>query len=411
VLLDAILFTGLLFGAYMAWNIGANDVANAMGTSVGSRALTLGRAVLVAAVFEFAGAVLVGAPVTETVKGGLVNLDRLPRPEVFMMVMLAALLAAGLWLQFATWKGLPVSTTHSIVGGVAGAGVAAAGIHGVAWGKLAYIGASWVLSPFAGGLLGFFMFRFLSRFIINSRIPRLRVRRASPWLAGIVAVILFLSMLYKGLKNLHLDLPLPVALPVAVGLGTLVGLLTLVLVRRTPVGNSRSSFNYVERHFRWLQVMTACYVAFAHGANDVANAVGPLAGIWSTWSSGHVEGRVGVPVWILALGGVGIVVGLGTWGYRVMETIGKKITELTPSRGFCAEFAAATTVLVCSKLGLPISTTHTLVGSVIGVGLARGLAALDARVVRDIASAWVVTLPAAFLLGALLCLGMTAAFL
>ncbi len=395
---------GLVFGLYLAMNIGANDVANAMGTSVGSRALTMRQAILAAAVFEFLGAVLVGGSVTKTVKKGVIDVETLSDPTMFMIVMCAALLAAALWLQLATWRGWPVSTTHAIIGALAGGGVAASGLAGVSWGKLAQIGTSWVLSPLIGAAIGFTMFRILSSRIINARYPRVMARRATPFLVALVVFVLVLSMLYKGLKNLHLDFSLIRALELA-ALGAAVGgLLAAFLVWRRPLGRVRLNdrFGYVENQFGWLQVMTACYVAFAHGSNDVANAIGPLSGVLSAWRSGAVRGEVEVQEWVLAIGGAGIVIGLMLWGYRVMETIGRRLTELTPSRGFSAEFAAATTVLVCSKMGLPISTTHTLVGSVIGVGLARGIAALDMRVVRDIFAAWVVTLPVAFLLSAVL---------
>ncbi len=402
MILLLILAGGVVFGLYMAWNIGANDVANAMGTSVGSRALTLAQALLVAAVFEFVGSVLVGGHVTETVKNGILKFERMPGTESFMVAMLAALLGAGLWLQIASWKGLPVSTTHSIVGGVAGAGAAVAGWQSVDWQLVVGIGVVWVLSPLFGGLLAFALFRFVARVVLQSRTPRVRVRRIAPGLAGIVFLVLCLSVIYKGLKNLHLNLPLRHALPLAAAAGLAGGLgCAWVVRRRSPALAANGPFGYVERQFRWLQVVTACYVAFAHGANDVANAVGPLAGIWASYRYGEVARQAAVPVWILALGGFGIVFGLATWGYRVIETIGRRITELTPSRGFSAEFAAATTVLLCSKLGIPISTTHTLVGCVIGVGLARGLAALDVRIVRDIVAAWIVTLPATFALAAL----------
>ncbi len=404
-----ILTAGFIFALYMAMNIGANDVANAMGTSVGSRALTMRQAVVAAAIFEFLGALLVGGKVTKTVKKGIIDLDQLTDPHVFMAVMCASLLSAALWLQIATWRGLPVSTTHSIVGAVAGGGIAAAGISGVRWDTLGFIGVSWVLSPLIGGLIGYVMFGFLSKRIINSRAPRLMTRRAAPFLAALVAFVLTLSLVYKGLKNLKLDFPLTQAIQLAAVAALAVGLLCAAIMwRKRPVTRARNDvFGYVERQFGWLQIITACYVAFAHGANDVANAVGPLAGILSAYRTGTVSGEVEVPAWVLGLGGAGIVVGLAIWGTRVMETVGKRITELTPSRGFSAEFAAATTVLVCSKMGLPISTTHTLVGSVIGVGFARGIAALDMRVVRDIVSAWVITLPISFGISA----GLTLAIL
>ncbi len=405
------LIIGLVFGLYVAWNIGANDVANAMGTSVGSKALTIRQALLIAAVFEFAGAYLVGGQVTETVKKGIVDVELFAdAPMVFVVVMLSALLSAGLWLQFATWKGLPVSTSHSIVGGVAGAGVAAAGLKGVIWGKLGFIAVSWVLSPLIGAVIAFVMFRFISATIMSSKYPDRRIRKLAPFLAGLVIFILTLSMIYKGLKKARFefltDISMAKAIVASAMLGFLFGLIVYFILK--AVGNGadmkrKRRFSYVEGHFGWLQVMTACYVAFAHGANDVANAIGPLAGIWAVYKNGEIATEIGVPAWILAFGGIGIVVGLGTWGYKVMGTIGERITELTPSRGFSAEFAAASTVLICTRLGLPISTTHTLVGSVIGVGLARGLAALDLRVMRGIVSAWVVTLPVSFGLAAVIC--------
>ncbi len=404
------LIIGLVFGLYMAWNIGANDVANAMGTSVGSKALTIRQALLIAAVFEFAGAYLVGGHVTQTVKKGIVDITLFAdAPMVFVVVMLSALLSAGLWLQYATWKGLPVSTSHSIVGGVAGAGVAAAGLKGVIWSKLGFIAVSWVLSPLIGAAIAFVMFRFISATIMSSEHPDRRIRKVAPFLAGLVIFILTLSMIYKGLKKAQFaflnDLSMTKAAVAAALLGFLFGLVVFFILRAVGTGvdlKRKRRFSYVEGHFGWLQVMTACYVAFAHGANDVANAIGPLAGIWAVFRNGEIAAEIGVPAWILAFGGIGIIVGLATWGYRVMGTIGERITELTPSRGFSAEFAAATTVLVCTKLGLPISTTHTLVGAVIGVGLARGLAALDLRVMRGIISAWVVTLPASFGLAAVI---------
>jgi PiT family inorganic phosphate transporter len=402
------LLIGLAFGLYMAWNIGANDVANAMGTSVGSKALTIRQALLIAAVFEFAGAYLVGGHVTQTVKKGIVDVELFTdTPMVFVVVMLSALLSAGLWLQYATWKGLPVSTSHSIVGGVAGAGVAAAGINGVIWSKLGFIAVSWVLSPLIGAAIAFVMFRFISATIMSNKNPDKRIQKIAPFLAGLVIFILTLSMIYKGLKKARFefltDLSMTKATVAAALLGFMFGLVVFFILKVFSTDTERKRkkrFSYVEGHFGWLQVMTACYVAFAHGANDVANAIGPLAGIWAVYSTGEIASQVGVPAWILAFGGIGIVVGLATWGYRVMGTIGERITELTPSRGFSAEFAAASTVLLCTKLGLPISTTHTLVGAVIGVGLARGLAALDLRVMRGIVSAWVVTLPVSFGLAA-----------
>ena len=384
--------------AYMAWNIGANDVANAMGTSVGSHAITMKQAVLLAAVFEFAGAFLVGGHVTNTVRKGIVSTDVFQgSPEIFVLGMLSALLAAGVWLNLATFLGLPVSTTHSIIGSIVGFGLLVGGVSAIHWGKLGSVVMSWVVSPLCGGLIGWITFTFIKRTVLTSWNPVRAARRVVPILIFPVAVILVLSMLYKGLKNLKLDVPFSQALLIALTVGIL-AYFTMKFVLATKLKEiprkRADAFGQVEKIFAYLQIGTACYVAFAHGANDVANAIGPFAAIVSVFKSGDLAMKVPVPMWVLALGGAGIVVGLGTWGYRVIETIGKKITSITPSRGFSAEFATATTVLVCSKLGLPVSTSHTLVGSVIGVGLARGMAALNLRVIRSIVNSWIITIPA-----------------
>jgi len=391
----------LLLGLYAAWNIGANDVANAMGTSVGSKALSFRQAVVYAAVFEFLGAVLVGAHVTETVRGGIVDPAAFTAvPEKLLYGMTAALLASALWLNLATWRGWPVSTTHSIVGAVFGFGVICVGPSHVNWPKMANIAASWVVSPVAGAMIGFLMFRLLRRLILANPQPYVATARFAPYMVSCVFFILTLSIVYKGLKPLGLHkVPIYQAIVWAAGVGATVGFITKQFVR-VPRRDSLSAmslatqFKRSERIFAGLQVITACYVAFAHGANDVANSIGPLAAAWTIARHGTADTSIPVPGWMLLLGGIGIVVGLATYGYKVIETIGKRITRMRPSRGFCAEFAAATTVLVCSKLGLPISTTHTLVGSVIGVGLARGLAALNLSVIRGIVASWVITLPA-----------------
>jgi PiT family inorganic phosphate transporter len=384
--------------AYMAWNIGANDVANAMGTSVGSHAVSLKQAVILAAIFEFAGAFLVGGHVTNTVRKGIVSPGVFAdKPEVFVLGMLAALLASGIWLNLATFLGLPISTTHSIVGSIVGFGLVVGGVAAINWGKLGSVVMSWFVSPFVGGLLAFLTFTFIKRTVLSSWNPVQAARRVVPLLIFPVAVVLVLSMAYKGLKNLHLDIPFKQALLIALGAGLLAYFAMKLFLERkyaTRPKKRKDAFDQVEGLFKHLQIGTACYVAFAHGANDVANAIGPFAAIVSVFNSGSVEMKVGVPMWVLGLGGLGIVVGLGTWGYKVIETVGKKITTITPSRGFSAEFATATTVLACSKMGLPVSTSHTLVGSVIGVGLAKGLAALNLKIIRNIVNSWVITVPA-----------------
>ena len=396
----------IVAGFYMAWTIGANDVANAMGTSVGSKALTLKQAVIVAAIFEFAGAFLVGSHVTNTIRKGIVDPSVFSAsPDILMIGMLSALLAAAIWLQLATHWGLPVSTTHSIVGAVVGFAIVAIGAAGINWGKIAQIVASWIISPVMGGVISATVFIFVRNRILDSRHPVRAVKKYAPYLIFILFSILTLSLVYKGLKNLNLDLSIYQALGAAVIVGFLsaaIGYFYLKSVKDTSGGELTRELTLVESVFRKLQIITACFMAFAHGANDVANAIGPLAAIFSITTTHVVAMEVEVPLWILAMGGVGIVIGLATWGYKVIETVGKKITELTPSRGFSAEFGAATTVLVCSKMGLPISTTHTLVGSVIGVGMARGLASLDLRVVRNILYSWLVTLPVAGVLSVLL---------
>jgi PiT family inorganic phosphate transporter len=392
-----LLALAIFAGGYMAFNIGANDVANAMGTSVGSKALSLRQAIIAAAIFEFCGAVLVGSSVSSTISKGIIKPDYFaPDPQLLLYGMISTLVAAGVWLQLATSVGLPVSTTHSIVGAVVGFGLIAGGSQVVQWGKVVQIVLSWVISPVGGALIGYGIYRFIAARIINAEVPIQAARLYTPYLAGSVVFTLILSFIYKGLKNLHLDLPFSTAILWAAASALACVLCSRYLIARFLTEKSESlaeQFVTVEGIFRYLQILTACYVAFAHGANDVANAAGPLATIVAVSRTHAVSAVVGVPFWILVACGVGIVIGLATFGVRVMATIGQGITELTPSRGFAAEFAAATTVLVCSRLGLPISTTHTLVGAVIGVALARGVSALNVRVVRGIMYAWVITLP------------------
>jgi PiT family inorganic phosphate transporter len=385
-------------GFYMAWNIGANDVANAMGTSVGSKALTLKQAVLVAGIFELAGAVLVGAHVTETVRKGIVSPAAFGGGgDAYVYGMLAALLAAGIWLHISTKLGLPVSTTHAIVGAVAGFGVVAGGWGVVNWGKMLQIVVSWFTSPILGGILGYLLFLLVGRVIIDSHSPVRRARRLAPFFVFFTVTVVALSVLYKGLKNLSLDLSMAGAISLSAGIGLVLAVAASFPIRRYLAGKEAhelgDQYLFVERIFRYLQIMTAASVAFAHGSNDVANAVGPLAGIINALREGSVAAKAPVPFWVLMLGGGGIVVGLATWGYKVIYTIGSRITELTPTRGFSAELAAACTIIIGSRLGMPISTTHVLVGSVVGVGMARGMAALNLRMLRDIVSSWIFTVP------------------
>ena len=382
---------------YMACNIGANDVANAMGTSVGSKALTFKQAIMIAAVAEFIGAFFVGGHVSDTIRKGMLD------PTIFEAVpyhlvygMISALIAAALWLHIASYLGWPVSTTHSIVGGVVGFGVIAGGMDVINWGKVGQVVLSWAVSPVMGGLVAFLVFKFISKNVFSKRTPLAYAKNLLPYMVFVVFVILTNAMVYKGLKNLHLDLSFVHALVTSLFVGSLAFVITKFLVKKIPYNaswNLQKQFHETENVFKYLQILTAFYVAFAHGSNDVANAVGPLAAVVAILKDGQVHMKVIMPTWVLGLGGGFIVFGLLVWGAKVMATIGEKITELTPSRGFAATFGAATVVLICSKMGLPISTTHTLVGSVIGVGLARGLATLNFDIIKMIAISWISTIP------------------
>jgi PiT family inorganic phosphate transporter len=384
---------------YMAWTIGANDVANAMGTSVGSGALTIRRAVIVAGVLELSGALFVGGHVTETVRKGILDTALVEaNTSLLLYGMLGALAAAATLLLFATRIGLPVSTTHSIVGAIVGFGAVGLGIDAVVWSKVVQIVVSWLTSPLLGGVLAFLIFHLVRLLILDREQPLDEARRWGPAFFFTVTFVIGLVTFFKGLKNLHLDFDLPQALLLATGVGLIgaaVGRYFLKRIHAEPIATSAERFRNVERVFAVLQVMTACAVAFAHGSNDVANAVGPLAAVLQVAQGVQFAGKAAVAPWMLALGGVGIVIGLATWGYRVMETVGRKITELTPSRGFAAELAAAVTIVLASRLGIPVSTTHILVGSVLGVGMARGIGALDLRVVGRILVSWAATLPIA----------------
>lgn len=401
-------FIGLamVFGLYMTWGVGANDLANAMGTSVGAGALTVKQAIIIAIIFEFSGAVLAGGHVTKTIRKGIIDpTPIIDKPEILVFGMLAALLSAAVWLMIASYKGWPVSTTHSIIGAVVGFGIVGIGADSVQWDKIAKVVASWIISPLIGGAISFGLMISIRKLILNTKRPLENAIKYSPGYVFLVGFVISLVTMFKGLKHLHLELS-PLA---SVGAATLFGLVVAfaarVLIRRAKFDVSDDAdfhFTNVEKVFTPLMIFTACSMAFAHGSNDVANGIGPLAAVVSIVSSGgEVAQKSELPIWILVLGGVGIVSGLVTLGYRVMRTVGKKITELTPTRGFCAELAAATTVVLASRTGLPVSTTHILVGAVMGVGLARGVGALDMQVIRNIILSWVVTLPVGAALSAL----------
>ncbi len=447
----------LLVGFYMAWNIGANDVSNAMGTSVGSGALTLRHAVIIAAILEFCGAFFVGGNVSKTMQSGLIDTTFFAGdPLILVLGFTAALLGTSVWLQAASYFGWPVSTTHAIVGAIVGFGAVVGGVDTVKWAEVGSIAASWVVTPLMSGIIAFFAFSFLQKRILFKLNPTEAAKKLLPPLVFIVIGTYVISLLFNGLKNLEIQLTFWHAAGIAIVIALIAAMIAFTLVRRLkppkavePQGGQwatpqvavslnkavkhlqrvkintqdemyekvsrllsevkgisrsasqnahilehRSEYRLVEKLFRYLQIISASFIAFAHGANDVANAIGPVAAVLDILKNGAISASPLIPSWLLAMGGVGIVIGLATWGWRVIETIGKKITELTPTRGFCAEFGAATTILLASKFGLPISTTHCLVGAVLGVGLAGGLKALNLSTLREIVLSWIVTLPA-----------------
>lgn len=392
------------FGLFMAWGVGANDVANAMGTSVGSRALTIKHAILIAAIFEFSGAFLAGGEVTKTISGGMTKVEYFQNsPELLVYGMLSSLLASGTWLAIATRFGWPVSTTHSIVGAIVGFTSVGIGVDAVQWWNISSIVLSWIISPLCGGVLSFLLFTSVQRLILSSPTPFVEAKRYVPFYMFLAGFIICIITLNKGLKHLHLDISVMESIFYSIILGFFVMCIGMLLLRRIqlpPNARSKHQFFHTERVFAILMIFTACTMAFAHGSNDVANAVGPMAAVITTIMSQGTDltKEVSLSPWILLMGGLGIVLGLFTYGHKVIATVGTGITELTPSRGFAAELAAAATVVSASGLGLPISTTHTLVGAVLGVGLARGIGAINLNVVRSIALSWMITLPAGALL-------------
>ena len=402
----------VIFGLLMAWGIGANDVANALGTSVGSGAITVGTAIIIAAIFEFLGAALAGGQVTATVRKGIIDPTPIvDNPELLVFGMLASLLAAAVWLAAASYRGWPVSTTHSIVGALFGFGIVGLGPAAVNWATIGQIVASWVISPVVGGLLAFAIMMSVQVLIMRPENSLEKAIKWTPVYAFLVGFIMTLVTLFKGLKHLDLELSLPMSFAVAALVGALVAAGGRFAVSRMKTGRQvgdqadtagAEKYAEVEKIFTPLMIVTACAMAFAHGSNDVANGIGPLTAVLGIVRSGGDVGQTSpVPIWVLLLGGGGIVLGLVTYGYRVMRTIGTKITALTPSSGFCATMAAAATVVLASRTGMPVSTTHIAVGAVMGVGLARGFAALDLRVVGSIFASWIVTLPAGAILSAL----------
>lgn len=395
------------FGFLMAWGIGANDVANAMGTSVGTKSLTIRQAILIAMVFEFAGAYLAGGEVTATIKDGIIDSTAFSaQPDLLVLGMIAALLAAGIWLVLASFYGWPVSTTHSIIGAIVGFTLVSVGADAVQWGKFAGIVGSWIVTPALSGLLAYLLFVSVQRFIFNTSHPLASAKRVGPFYIFLTALVICVVTLQKGLKHVGLQLSTPESLLISTLIALLAGVVGWFFIRRmhfNPQADIRMHYTNVEKVFGILMVVTACAMAFAHGSNDVANAIGPLSAVAATVNNaGQIVAKSHIDWWVLPLGAVGIVLGLAVMGKRVMATVGTGITHLTPSRGFAAQLATASTVVIASGTGLPISTTQTLVGAIMGVGLARGIAAINLGVVRNIVISWVITLPAGALLAILM---------
>lgn len=392
---NILLALAVIFGFLMAFGVGANDVANAMGTSVGSRAITIKQAIFIAVIFEFAGAWLAGGEVTSTIRKGIVDVAAFnAHPDLLVYGMLASLLSAGVWLVIATFFGWPVSTTHAIVGAIVGFATVSLGFEAVQWGKIATISLSWISSPLMAGFFGFFLFKTIQRGIFNAEDPFLNAKKYLPVYAFLVGFLVAMVTLTKGLKHLGLDLTYTSSIILSIFLGIATGALASFLTRFIDVSKEQhNDFWNVEKTFSLLMIFTACAMAFAHGSNDVANAVGPLAAIADVLEHGAVSDKALMPSWILLLGGLGIVTGLALYGHKVIATVGTNVTELTPSRGFAATLATAATVVFASGTGMPVSTTHTLVGAILGVGIARGLTAINLKVIYKIITSWIITLP------------------
>ena len=403
---DILLILALVFGLFMAWGVGANDVANAMGTSVGSGAITIKQAIIIAIIFEFAGAVLAGGEVTATIRKGILDATLFTEnPHLLVYGMLASLLAAGAWLMIASSFGWPVSTTHSIVGAIVGFGAVGVGIDAVAWSKVGNIAMSWIVSPVLAGGISYMLFRSLQNLIIDTSNPFDNAKKYVPFYMFLVGFVISLVTILKGLKHVGLNFDTGTSHMLAVGFGILVTAVGTVMIRRIQLDPDKDKdfhFASMERIFGVLMIITAAAMAFAHGSNDVANAIGPLAAIHGIIiNDGVIGAKSSLPVIILLIGGGGIVFGLVTYGHKVIATVGTGITQLTPSRGFAATLAAAATVVIASGVGLPVSTTQVLVGAVLGVGLARGMAALNMRMINKIFLSWLITLPVGALMSIL----------
>jgi len=388
----SIIVISVIAGAYMAWNIGANDVANSMASAVGARAITMRQALFVATILTFLGATLVGSHVAQTIRKGIIDSQVIGDPRIIILGLLSALLSASLWVCLATYQNLPVSTTHSIVGAMIGFGLVSGGVSAVNWSQVIYIVISWIMSPALSAACSFLIFRLIDKLVLSKMDTVHGALKTTPVLIAATIFIMTLSLFLDTPLSRKLELGPMQSTLASLAVGIIIYVACVILFRKLF---ARYKVGVAEEIFRYLQVMTSCYVAFGNGANDVANAMGPLAGIYFIYSTGSVAESSPVPVWMLAFGGFMICVGICTWGYRVIETVGSKITELTSIRGFVVEFSAATMILIASMLGLPVSTTHAAIGAYVGVGLARGLQALDVGVLWKIMLYWIITVPVA----------------
>ena len=399
-MLLALIVLAIFAGLYMAWSIGSNDVANSMSTAVGAKAINLRQALIIASILNFLGAILVGKHVTDTIKNKIIDSSVISNPDAILLGFLAALLSAALFVTLSTWKELPVSTTHAIVGGVAGFGLIEGGMHAIKWKTIEMVTLSWILSPIAGMIIAFLVFKLIAKFVFSSEDPHRNAEIFGPFFVGLTIFIIILSIFMKTRVGAYVKGGIIEYIAFSFIAGMIASIPSYFLIKKIK----GKGYEIVEKIFKRLQIVTSCYVAFSHGANDVANAAAPvmvvIALAWHRVSD----------FYLLALGGLGIAIGIITWGHKVIRTVGSRITSLTNTRGFSIDFGAATVVLTASKLGMPISTSHTVVGAVIGVGLARGLEAIDLSVVKKIVYSWIFTLPATMVTSILIYMGLQIIF-
>jgi PiT family inorganic phosphate transporter len=387
-----------VIGFIMTWGVGANDLANIMSTTMGSKAVTPRQAIIIAVIFEFAGAFFGSGHVTSTIRTGIINID-LVHPEVYVIYgMLAILLAGSVWMSLASFIGMPVSITNAIVGGLVGFGAIVLGVDTIHWEMVRRIAISWVCSPLIAGLFSYLLFVLIQKRILSRSQPRQAVHRVLPVLLFFIGFVLSIMVVLKGLEHFGIQLSFWMGVLLDVMTSFMVLILGYFLLRRIHIAKQadlHAQLIYVEKVFGVLMGLTACAMVFAHGSNDVAIAVGPMAAVFGVMHSGEsLSAATPIPSWIVALGACGVVIGFLSYGRKVIETVGSGITALTPSRAFCATLAAATTVIVSTSTGIPVSATQTLVGAVLGVGLARGIGALNLTVIRNIFTSWIITIPA-----------------